>query len=312
MLLPPSSPSSIVVVVVLGRGVRDARPPSDVAAPAALSAETRQRDRPRARPTEIVETAPSDAAEAEAAGELARYRHHLAPAPRQRSLRGRHPTRRRWRSAAASSSTGRPSPSTSAGFGTFAAAGFVAFLWPTAKGGFGQPVTIGKLDDILRSISAGNGFFYAPRPARGSRSTRRTPSRRPAPCTPPNILTGMRARHRRPLPEVPAPRLPRAVVRHQPVVRVPVPRLAVQPGRREEGRPRPPRHGPLPGDHRRQRRRHGEHRHASCRAAHRHQHDRSGGRGAALHHRWGEALVMAFGRPGRRRPLVHLVSGARS
>ena len=42
---------------------------------------------------------------------------------------------------------------------------------------------------------------------------------------------------RRPLPEVRAPRLPGAVVQDVAVVRVPVPRFAVQPGRREEGRP---------------------------------------------------------------------------
>ena len=51
---------------------------------------------------------------------------------------------------------------TSAGLGAFFAAGFVAFLWPTASGGFGQDVTVGKLDDILDTIRTGDGFFYAP------------------------------------------------------------------------------------------------------------------------------------------------------
>ena len=51
---------------------------------------------------------------------------------------------------------------TSAGLGGFFAAGFVAFLWPTATGGFGQAVTVGKLDDILETIRTGDGFFYAP------------------------------------------------------------------------------------------------------------------------------------------------------
>jgi cytochrome b6-f complex iron-sulfur subunit len=51
---------------------------------------------------------------------------------------------------------------TSAGLGAFFAAGFVAFLWPTAAGGFGQDVSVGKLDDILDSIRTGDGFFYAP------------------------------------------------------------------------------------------------------------------------------------------------------
>ena len=46
------------------------------------------------------------------------------------------------------------------------------------------------------------------------------------------------ARDRRALPAVRAPRLSRAVLPDVAVVRVPVPRLEVQPGRREEGRPR--------------------------------------------------------------------------
>ena len=43
---------------------------------------------------------------------------------------------------------------TSAGIGAFAAAGFVAFLWPTATGGFGQVVNVGKLDDIKEGARA--------------------------------------------------------------------------------------------------------------------------------------------------------------
>ena len=94
-------------------------------------------------------------------------------------------------------------------------------------------------------------------------------------------------RHRRALPEVPASRVPRAVVRHQWLVRVPLPRLAVQPSRREEGRPRPPRHGPVPHHDRQQRRGHRRHGHDRDRPSDRHEHDRSGGRGPALHHgRW--------------------------
>ena len=48
----------------------------------------------------------------------------------------------------------------SAGLGTFAAAGFVAFLWPTASGGFGGKINIGKMDDVLTGIENGSGFFY--------------------------------------------------------------------------------------------------------------------------------------------------------
>lgn len=50
---------------------------------------------------------------------------------------------------------------TSAGLLSFAAAGFVAFLWPIAKGGFGGKVNVGKRDEIISSIRSSGGFFYA-------------------------------------------------------------------------------------------------------------------------------------------------------
>jgi Rieske Fe-S protein len=43
-----------------------------------------------------------------------------------------------------------------------AVGGFVAFLWPTKTGGFGGKVPVGKVDDIVAGIRAGQGFFYAP------------------------------------------------------------------------------------------------------------------------------------------------------
>ncbi len=49
-----------------------------------------------------------------------------------------------------------------AGIGTFSAASFVAFLWPTKTGGFGGKVPIGRIVDIRSGIRTGNGFFYAP------------------------------------------------------------------------------------------------------------------------------------------------------
>lgn len=49
-----------------------------------------------------------------------------------------------------------------AGIGAFAAASFVAFLWPTKTGGFGGKVSIGRYDDVINGIRAGQGFFYAP------------------------------------------------------------------------------------------------------------------------------------------------------
>ena len=49
---------------------------------------------------------------------------------------------------------------TGAGLTTFAAAGFVAFLWPTATGGFGGKINVGKIDDVISSIRSSGGFFY--------------------------------------------------------------------------------------------------------------------------------------------------------
>ncbi len=43
----------------------------------------------------------------------------------------------------------------------FAAASFVAFLWPSGTGGFGGAVTVGKIGDIKDGINQGGGFFYA-------------------------------------------------------------------------------------------------------------------------------------------------------
>ena len=50
----------------------------------------------------------------------------------------------------------------SVGIGAFAAAAFVAFLWPTGTGGFGGAVSAGKIDSVKDGIKAGNGFFYVP------------------------------------------------------------------------------------------------------------------------------------------------------
>jgi cytochrome b6-f complex iron-sulfur subunit len=48
-----------------------------------------------------------------------------------------------------------------AGLASFAAAGFVAFLWPTAAPIFGGKVNVGKIDDILATIRTNSGFFYS-------------------------------------------------------------------------------------------------------------------------------------------------------
>jgi cytochrome b6-f complex iron-sulfur subunit len=137
---------------------------SDVRGAGALSGETRRRDTAarEARPTdEVVEHAPTRR-EAEKAGEIARYGSDVAtvqptelapwspPDPEAIGV-----SRRQFFNRATVALM-------SAGIGAFSAAGFVAFLWPTAKGGFGQPVNIGKLDDIKQGITDGQGFFYAP------------------------------------------------------------------------------------------------------------------------------------------------------
>jgi len=44
---------------------------------------------------------------------------------------------------------------------TFAAASFVAFLWPFAVSGFGGKVRVGKRDEIIASIQSNGGFFYS-------------------------------------------------------------------------------------------------------------------------------------------------------
>jgi cytochrome b6-f complex iron-sulfur subunit len=46
--------------------------------------------------------------------------------------------------------------------GAFSVAGLVAFLWPTATGGFGQVVNVGPIDAIREGARASFGFFYAP------------------------------------------------------------------------------------------------------------------------------------------------------
>jgi cytochrome b6-f complex iron-sulfur subunit len=156
---------AIAAVVILGvlAFVTLARR-SDVRGAGALSSETRRRDAAarEARPTtEVVEPAPTRQ-EAERAGEVARYGTGVAtveetalapwspPDPEALGV-----SRRQFFNRATVTLM-------SAGIGSFAAAGFVAFLWPTAKGGFGQPVNIGKLDDIKQGIVDGQGFFYAP------------------------------------------------------------------------------------------------------------------------------------------------------
>ena len=137
---------------------------SDVRGAGALSGETRRRDRSarEAHAAETVVEAAPTAREVEAQGEIARYGTALAPAREVAPVPWMPPdpeaigvSRRQFFNRATVTLT-------SAGLGAFFAAGFVAFLWPTATGGFGQPVTVGKIDEVKDGIREGNGFFYAP------------------------------------------------------------------------------------------------------------------------------------------------------
>jgi len=48
------------------------------------------------------------------------------------------------------------------GISGFAAAAFTAFLWPTASGGFGSKLRVGKVTDIKAEVEKNNGFLYKP------------------------------------------------------------------------------------------------------------------------------------------------------
>ena len=47
------------------------------------------------------------------------------------------------------------------GTGAFGGA-MLSFLWPTASGGFGSKISVGKISDIQANIQAGSGFAYYP------------------------------------------------------------------------------------------------------------------------------------------------------
>jgi cytochrome b6-f complex iron-sulfur subunit len=139
---------------------------SDVRGAGALSGETRRRDRaareaePRPAPGDV----PPSRRDVEAQGALARRGEpgmELEPAPERAPAPWIPPdpeaigvSRRQFFNRANVTLM-------SASIGAFTAAGFVAFLWPTATGGFGQQVTVGKYEDILETLRTGDGFFYA-------------------------------------------------------------------------------------------------------------------------------------------------------
>jgi cytochrome b6-f complex iron-sulfur subunit len=150
----------IAAVVVLGAiGFVVTAKRSDVRGAGALSRETRRRDRdaeidlpaaPVARPTgrEV------ERAAAETRGTSLVRADSMAPAvwvpPDADALAV---SRRQFFNRATVSLT-------ATGLLTFAAASFVAFLWPIAKGGFGGKVRVGKKDEVIASIRSSGGFFY--------------------------------------------------------------------------------------------------------------------------------------------------------
>ena len=147
---------AVVVIVVLAAIVLvTAARRADVRGAGALSRETRRRD----KDAEIDLPAAPDRSRRRARSRRG-ARHRPGPAapttpavwvPPDEDAIG--VSRRQFLNRATVSLTG-------AGLTTFAAAGFVAFLWPTATGGFGGKINVGKIDDVIASIQSSGGFFY--------------------------------------------------------------------------------------------------------------------------------------------------------
>jgi cytochrome b6-f complex iron-sulfur subunit len=153
---------AIGVVVVLGAiSFFTLARRSDVRGAGALSGETMQRDKSARKSAEPVATQ-TTAADAEAAGVAARSRSTDVAVRAETEVVAWTPpdpevigvTRRQFFNRATVSLM-------SVSLAGFAAAAFVAFLWPSGTGGFGGAVTVGKLDNIKDGIKLGGGFFYA-------------------------------------------------------------------------------------------------------------------------------------------------------
>lgn len=129
---------------------------SDVRGAGALSAETVRSDRSRRR-----SDTDDAAAEVERAGAAARTGVALEPVVSAPPAPWSPPDpealgvdRRQFLNRATVTLMG-------AGIGAFSAASFVAFLWPSASGGFGGRVSVGNIDSILSEVRSGSGFFYS-------------------------------------------------------------------------------------------------------------------------------------------------------
>lgn len=153
---------AVAAVVVLGAlALATLARRSDVRGAGALSSETVRRDRSARAAQADQREAGASAAAAEAAGRAARAGTAVEVARDTAPVEWKAPdpealavSRRQFLNRATVSLMG-------AGAGAFAAASFVGFLWPTATGGFGGRVPVGRIDDIFSGIEAGGGFFYS-------------------------------------------------------------------------------------------------------------------------------------------------------
>ena len=148
---------AVAVVVVLGAiALVTLARRSDVRGAGALSGETRKRDDAARRARADAESLAVEPAETVVAGAGLERAPDAAPVPwTPPDPEAIGVSRRMFFNRATVALTGT-------GLGAFAAASFVAFLWPGASSGFGQKVSIGKIDAINDGITTGQGFFYAP------------------------------------------------------------------------------------------------------------------------------------------------------
>ena len=153
---------AIGVVVVLGAiSFFTLARRSDVRGAGALSGETVHRDKSARKSAEPVSTQ-TTASDVEAAGLASRQPSTAVAVPSEAQVVTWTPpdpevigvTRRQFFNRATVSLK-------SVSLAGFAAAAFVAFLWPSGTGGFGGNITVGKLGNIQDGIQQGGGFFYA-------------------------------------------------------------------------------------------------------------------------------------------------------
>jgi cytochrome b6-f complex iron-sulfur subunit len=140
---------AVVVVLAVLTAVVSARR-SDIRGVGSLSAETLRRDEAR-RPTKAPTTVLPEARTHD------EHRVSRRPAPPEWQPPDDEQVgvdRRQFLNRATVSLMG-------AGIAAFGASSFIAFLWPTATGGFGERVALGRINDVMSGIEAGGGFLYS-------------------------------------------------------------------------------------------------------------------------------------------------------